>query len=131
MSYLVDSDWVILALKGRPEAKTLLGGLASAGLAISLVTYGEVYEGIYYGTDSKKNEQVFLNFLRDIDTLPLTETIMKRFAQLRGHLRATGLPVGDLDLLIAATALTHSLTLVTGNVRHFYRVPDLSIYQAQ
>jgi tRNA(fMet)-specific endonuclease VapC len=53
---------------------------------------------------------------------------MKRFARIRGQLRRQGLTVQDPDLLIAATALTHQLTLVTRNLRHFRRIPDLMIH---
>jgi len=60
--------------------------------------------------------------------LPLTRTIMKRFARIRGQLRHQGRTVQDPDLLIAATALTHGMTLVTRNLRHFQRVPDLVIH---
>jgi predicted nucleic acid-binding protein len=49
MMYLVDTDWIVAYLKGRPEATQLLSGLAPAGLAISLITYAEIYEGIYFG----------------------------------------------------------------------------------
>ena len=56
-------------------------------------------------------------------------TILKRFARLRGQLRAQGQLIGDLDLLIAATALYYDLTLVTHNTRHFSRITDLKLYQ--
>ena len=46
MSYLIDSDWVADYLRGRPDAVALLPTLD--GRAISLITFGEIYEGIYY-----------------------------------------------------------------------------------
>jgi predicted nucleic acid-binding protein len=55
---------------------------------------------------------------------------MKRFARLRGELRRQGQLIPDPDLLIAATALQHDLTIVTRNVRHFQRIPGLKLYQA-
>lgn len=70
-------------------------------------------------------------FLRDVSVLPLTRTIMKRFARIRGQLRVQGFTVEDPDLLIAATALTHRLTLVTRNVRHYRRIPNLVVYTRQ
>ena len=128
MSYLIDTDFVADWLNNRPEAVSLLPTLQPEGLAISLITYGEVYDGIYYGRDPRAAEQAFLRFLRGVTVLPLTRTIMKRFARIRGQLRRQGLTVQDPDLLIAATALTHDMTLVTRNLRHFRRVPDLLIY---
>ncbi len=83
MSYLVDTDVVVNWLKGRQEAVSLLTSLTPKGLAISLITYGEIYEGIYYGRDPQANERVFRQFLQGVDVLPLNKTIMKRFARIQ------------------------------------------------
>jgi tRNA(fMet)-specific endonuclease VapC len=129
VTYLVDSDRVAEYLKGRPDRVSLLHALAPQGLAISLISYGELYEGIYYGRDRKNADRGFRRFLRAVDVLALTRTIMRRFARLRGQLRSQGHLIPDPDLLIAATALHHNLTLVTGKLRHFQRIPGLQIYQ--
>ena len=128
MSYLIDTDTVADWLNNRPEAVRLLAVLQPEGLAISLITYGEVYDGIYYGRDPGSAERTFGRFLRGVTVIPLTRTIMKRFASIRGHLRRQGFMVQDPDLLIAATALTHDRTLVTRNLRHFQRIPNLMVY---
>src|SRR5687768_10375871 len=111
MTYLIDTDWVISALKGRADAQTLLATLSPFGLAISLITYGEVYEGIYRGTDPVRHEAGFTAFLHGVKLVSLDEEVMKRFALIRGQLRAAGNLIGDFDLLIAATAIQHQLTL--------------------
>lgn len=49
MSYLLDTDRIVEYLKGRKDAIQLITSLRYEGLAISLITYGEVYEGIYRG----------------------------------------------------------------------------------
>lgn len=129
MSYLVDSDWVADWLVGRHAVVRLLTSLSDESLAISLITYGEIYEGIYYGRNPKAAEAGFRNFLRKVDVLPLSQPIMRRFARIRGELRRKGQLISDPDLLIAATAIHHDLTLLTGNARHFQRVPALKLYQ--
>jgi predicted nucleic acid-binding protein len=128
MSYLIDTDWVISALKGRPDAQTLLTTLSPSGLAISLITYGEVFEGIYRGADPVRHEAGFAAFLNGVSLLSLDEEVMKQFALIRGQLRAAGNLIGDFDLLIAATAIRHQLTLVTRNNSHFQRVSGLTVY---
>ena len=55
---------------------------------------------------------------------------MEIFGQTRSELRRRGQLIPDLDLLIAATAVHHELILMTRNVRHFARVPDLVLSQA-
>lgn len=128
MSYLVDTDVVASGLKGRPEQENLLKQLSPDGLAVSLITYGEIYEGIYYGRDPQTHERSFRQFLRWVDVLPLNRTIMKQFARIRGQLRRSGEMIPDPDILIAATALHHDLTLITHNTRHFSRIPHLKLY---
>jgi tRNA(fMet)-specific endonuclease VapC len=128
MSYLVDTDWLVEYLKGRQPSTNTLTSLRKDGLAISLITYGEIYEGIYRGHAPEQNEDIFLRVLRRVRVLPLDRQIMRRFALIRGDLRSQGQLIGDLDTLIAATALHHGLTLITHNTRHFGRIADLKIY---
>ena len=129
MKYLVDSDYVVDYLKGKEAATALLSSLEGDGLAISLITYGEIYEGIYFGTNQHKHEQGFLNFLRLVVVLPISEPVMQQFAHVRGELRRTGKLIGDFDILVAATAMQHNLTLLTRNLKDFQRISDLNIYQ--
>jgi tRNA(fMet)-specific endonuclease VapC len=128
MSYLVDTDRVASYLNGRPDAVALLTSLRHEGLTISIITYGEIYDGIYASNDPRSKEAAFLQFLRRVEVLPLTRTVMKRFARIRGQLRRQGQIIGDPDILIAATALQHNLTLITRNIRHFGRITGLTIY---
>ncbi len=130
MKYLVDSDWVVDWRLGAAKAVKLLASLERKGLAISLVTYGEVYEGVYYGRDSARSRRQLVDFLRGVDIVPLNRPIMQRFASVRGSLRRQEQLIGDADLLIAATALHHNLTLLTRNARHFQRVPELKLHPA-
>ena len=128
--YLVDTDWIIDCLHGRQAALRTLADLAPQGLAISLITYGELYEGAYFARDPRQAMASLRKFLRRIRRLTLTKAVMERFGVIRGGLpRVVRDQVGDMDLLIAATALHHDLTLVTRNLRHFSRVPGLKLYQ--
>jgi predicted nucleic acid-binding protein len=129
VNYLIDTDWIVDWLKGTAAATTLLQSLATSGaFAISIISYGEVYEGIYCGTNPAAYEGVFRSFLRGVTVLPLSRATMQEFARTRGQLRQGGNLIPDADLLIAATALQRNLTLVTRNKRHFARVPGLVLH---
>lgn len=129
MTYLVDTDWVIDYLNAQAPIIATLQHLEPQGLAISIITYAEVYEGILFGRDPAQAMWGFRRFLRVMDVLPLSRRITHQFAAVRGRLpRNIRRQLGDMDLLIAATALHYRLTLVTRNVKDFQHVPGLLLY---
>jgi predicted nucleic acid-binding protein len=126
---LIDTDWVIDVLHGMTSAEQALLDLAPEGLAISLITYGELFEGAHYARNPEQATDGLRAFLREKDVLLLTTEIMERFAIVRGQLpRQIRKQVGDMDLLIAATAIHHDLALLTRNVRDFRLVPGLTLF---
>jgi predicted nucleic acid-binding protein len=114
---------------GFPTAVNLLGQLRQEGLAVSIISSGELFEGAISAPDQASKLARFRRFLARLALLPLDDATMERFARLRADLRRRGQFSPDLDLLIAATALHHDLTLLTRNVRHFHRIPELRHYQ--
>lgn len=128
MNYLVDTDQVVDYLKGKPKAVELLIGLLDQGLAISIITYGEIYEGIYFGQDPKTAQRGFLQFLRGVNVLPLNRRVMKEFARIRGKLRQEKKLIGDPDIMISATAIVNNLALITRNKKDFQKVEGLKLF---
>jgi tRNA(fMet)-specific endonuclease VapC len=129
VSFLVDSDILIDGLVGRPAALDLFAQLRHQGLAVSIVSYGEVFEGAYKASDPQERLARFRAYLDDFAVVPLSDPVMETFARVRAGLRRAGQLISDLDLLIAATATHHELTLITRNLRHFERIPELKIYR--
>jgi tRNA(fMet)-specific endonuclease VapC len=125
MRYLIDSDWIVDYLKGRAPAQQLLESLLPDGIAISIITYAEIYEGVYHGTDRKRHEDGFHALLRLLSVLSLTRPVARRYARLRGRLQREGQLIDQPDLFIAATALEHDLILVARNTRDFGRIAEL------
>ncbi|MFT4040334.1 MAG: type II toxin-antitoxin system VapC family toxin [Thermomicrobiales bacterium] len=128
MIYLIDSDWLIDAFGGRAPALLLLEGLAGGSPAISTISVAEVCEGAFGAPDPEMALARIERFLAQFTALPVTENVAVRFAEIRATLRRQGRPLADMDLLIAATALEHDLTLVSRNARHFARVPGLRLH---
>ena len=125
MQYLLDTDWVIHYLHGHTAIVGRLDELQPQGLALSIISLAELYEGVYYSRDPDGDEQDLNDFLRGVTVLGIDEDICKTFGKERGRLRAAGMLIGDFDIMIAATALHYNLTLLTNNRRHFERVPGL------
>ena len=126
MKYLTDSTWAIDYLNGRPAAHALYPMLDADGLAISIITYMELCEGVEGNRDPEQAERILRNFLRGVTVLPFSRRVARRAAQLRGDLRRQRRPVEQraLDILIAATALTYGLVMVTSDA-DYDDIPDL------
>jgi tRNA(fMet)-specific endonuclease VapC len=128
LSYLLDTDWLVDYLSGKQPAIALIDSLIPARLSLSIITYAEAYDGIYFGQNPEANEEAFHRFLEAATVLLITEDIARVWAGLRGSLRKTGMLIPPSDLFIAATAISHNLTLVSRNRRHFERVPGLRLH---
>jgi tRNA(fMet)-specific endonuclease VapC len=127
ISYLVDTDWVVHHMNGVEEIRSKLKEMQPYGLGLSVVSLAELYEGVYYSRDPQRSQQQLEAFLTSVTVLGVNEEICKVFGKHRGILRQRGLIIGDFDLLIAATCLHQSLTLLTNNLRHFQRIEGLEI----
>ena len=129
MKYLIDTDWVIDHLRDMEAITSKLEDLAPEGLALSIISLAELYEGVYYSRDPIQSEEVLRAFLDpDLTILGIDEEISQTSGRERGRLRQEGRNIGDFDLLIAATCRRHGLTLLTNNRRHFELVRDLDIF---
>lgn len=127
VGYLVDTDWVIHYFKGKRPIVARLQELRRAGLAISVVTLAELYEGVYGEQNPERREEAIRDLLRWVTVLDVDEEICRLFGRERHRLRQTGNLIGDLDFLIGATALQHNLTLLSNNQNHFNRLSGLQI----
>lgn len=125
---LADSDTVIEILRRNPIAlANLQSHLQKFGsLAVSAMTLYEVERGLHIRQAAVQRSH--LNTLRpQIHVLPVAEQVAARAVHLYLHLRTSNQFLPDADILIAATALTHNLTLATSNQRHYSRIPGLAL----
>ncbi len=126
---LVDTTPLAALLSNRPALVSLLSpALARDELATSIVVYGEVLERIKGAPDEARRRASLRQLLRGVRPYLITYPIVDRYADIRRQLRPPHGPglIGDIDTLIAATALTHNLELVTTD-RDFLRVPGLRV----
>lgn len=127
LQYLVDTDWAIHYLRGKKEIVERLQHLKINGLALSILSFAELYEGVYYSKDPAGSEQNLQDFLRGLTIIGLDEEICKIFGKERGRLRTKRTLIGDVDLFIGATARHHHLTVLTNNRHHFERIEGIQI----
>jgi tRNA(fMet)-specific endonuclease VapC len=127
ISHLIDTDWTIHYLHGHERIVKELVSLKEEGLAISVISLAELYEGIYYSKDPAGNEEDLKDFLTGVTVLGIDNEICKTFGKERGRLRKKKVMVSDFDLLIASTAVQNNLTLLTNNRKHFEGIEGLKI----
>jgi len=132
MPYLIDTDWVIDLLASVPEAVQLLDRLAQDGIAISIITYMEAYQGVERSPHPEEAQNKLSALLNSLPVVSLSPAVAQRCARLRETLRKQGKRVNarSLDLIIAATALEYNLTLVTRNTEDYADVPGLKLYRS-
>ena len=127
VAYLIDTDWIIDHFNQVDRTTQKLKELRPAGIAMSVISLAELYEGVHYSRDPVRSQQVLDTFLREIPVLGVDEEICKVFGKERGGLRQQGKTVSDFDLLIASTCLCYDLTLLSNNRRHYEMVEGLRI----
>ena len=127
VTYLVDTDWAIHHLKGNASICEELHVLQPAGLGLSVIALAELYEGVYYSSETEESEQKLNQFLSSLYIIDVDEETARIFGLERGKLRAAGTMIGNMDLMIAATALQYDLTLLSNNRRHFDRIDRLRV----
>lgn len=125
---LIDTDTISYFFKNNPSVTSKLNNyLAEFGyINMSVVTYYEVMNGLIYKDAHKKLEQ-FEAFVRLNRIIPLNLEIAKKSAELFSTLRGEGKTIGHNDILIAGTAISMDMILVTNNTRHFKLVEGLQI----
>lgn len=127
--YLLDTTLLAAYLHNRKAAVTLLTTLIkSHKMATSSLVYAEVAEYIHGLPSPKKRMQDLQQLLKEIYPFFLTYVILDRYVAIRRALRppyGRGL-IGDIDTLIAATAIERNLTLLTAD-HDFTRVPHLRV----
>lgn len=125
---LLDTD--ILSAIMRRDAMALVHARAylavHSSFTLSIITRYEIMRGLQAKRATRQIE-AFNHFCAANQVLPLTDEIIVRAAAIYGDLHRRGALIGDADILIAASALEHDLTVVTNNESHFRRIPGLTV----
>lgn len=129
MQILIDSDVIIDFLKGHKRGIAFMDRLLKEKLLISIVTWMEVIYGTKRSSIPGKRREEFEDFLTtlSIQVIPIDKPVADAFIELKFSLEKVKQNLPDFDLLIAATALVHDLSLATRNVKHFSRIRKLKL----
>jgi predicted nucleic acid-binding protein len=136
MGLLIDSTLFIHAERSGHTPPQLVAALESrfgdVELALSVMSAGELFHGCWRAdTPSRRarREEFVEALLAAIPVVPLTLPIMRVYGEIDAQLTTRGQRLPTSDLLIACTALSRGDDIVTGNMRHFNRVPGLTVHE--
>lgn len=128
VTHLIDTEILSFFLRQRePVNSKIIEFLKNDGrLAISVITYYEISRGLKF-LNATRQLKIFETFADTNLVLPVDQDVCDRAATIHAELRKKGNLIEDADLLIASTALAHDFPLVTNNVAHYSRIPNLQI----
>jgi tRNA(fMet)-specific endonuclease VapC len=130
MGFLIDSNILIAAERGKFSWVNLGQSLPTDTLGIAAITASELLCAIYRAQDpavGTRRQRFVESILENFPVFPFDLPVARVHAQLWADLSKRGMMIGAHDLLIAATASTLGYGVVTANVREFSRIPNLSI----
>jgi predicted nucleic acid-binding protein len=133
MMACLDTTFLIDLGRSRGElhrrASRRLEELAVSGeiLVTTQFNVAELYVGVQLASDAERELKSVEQLLRDLEILDFDDRAAWLFAESTAHLRRLGRPAGDMDVLIAATAMANGHGLVTRNPAHFADIPLLQV----
>jgi tRNA(fMet)-specific endonuclease VapC len=125
----LDTTFLVDLVRAKPEAeKKLLYFLESdERITTTPVNAAELFDGAY-STKSRRTETERVGgLLEHLELLEFSLAVCEKYGRLVNDLKAKGSPIGDLDTLVASTALVHRQILLTRNKAHFEKVPGLVV----
>lgn len=125
--YLLDTATCIAAIRQQPRVLQRIIRIPPEEMAVAMMTVAELWFGALKSTNPPRGRAITDAFLEPFEIAPFDEAAADCYASARRHLESGGTPIGERDLIIAATALAQRLTIVTNNTREFKRVPGLQV----
>ncbi len=126
--FMLDTNICIYLIKKNPESVLKhFKSLQIGEVSISSVTLAELQYGVEKSRHRQQNQTALEEFVLPIEILNFDDAAAYSYGKLRSHLEKAGTPIGAMDLMIAAHALSTQCTLVTNNKKEFARVTGLKI----
>ena len=127
MIYLLDTNTCVYAIKREPRILRRLQEHGPDDFGVSAITVAELWFGAAKSSRPQRTRESADAFLKPFEILPFSSEGAEEYAEIRLQLEKVGQPIGERDLLIAATAKSRRLTVVTHNLREFSRVAGLKV----
>lgn len=128
MRFLLDTNVCIDMIRGKSDRiLPRLRRCRPGDVGISSITLAELWHGVAKSRDPEGNAAALEGFLLPLEVLDFGEAAALAYGAIRASLEKVGTPIGSMDTLIAAHAVSLGVTLVTSNTREFRRVRTLVV----
>ena len=128
MEFMLDTNTCVYIIKRKPpDIIERFKRTEISQIGISSITLSELVYGVAKSSRPEQNQIALTQFVAPLEILPYGDDAAQYYGDLRVYLEKQGTPVGSLDMLIAAHALSIACTLVTNNEKEFIRIPELKI----
>lgn len=128
MTHMLDTNTCIFLMKGKPvSVRDCLAALNEVRVCLSSVVVSELWFGVYNSRLIERNKQALECFLQPFEELAYGGDANRIYGRHRAVLKKAGTPIGSLDMLIAAHALSEDAILITNNIREFSRIEGLKL----
>jgi tRNA(fMet)-specific endonuclease VapC len=128
VKYLLDTNTCIYIINRKPpSAVSQIRSKNPDDIAISTITVAELQYGVNRSQHADRNRIALLEFLVPFNIIDFNQSAAAFYGIIRASLEAKGTPIGPMDLLLAAQALSEKLVLITNNEKEFRRVDELQI----
>lgn len=128
MKYLLDTNICIYLIKRKPHQVLQKFQAHSIGeIGISAITVAELQFGVQKSQYVQQNRRALRQFLLPLICAPFDDRAAAAYGEIRATLEAQGTPIGSLDTLVAAHALSLDATLVTNDIKEFSMAPNLKV----
>ena len=128
MTYLLDTNACVTFLRDHnSRVGQKLRTARHADVVLCAVVKAELYYGVQRSSAPARNLAHLNDFFANLGSLPFDDQAAEACGRMRAELARAGRPIGPNDLLIAAIAVAHNLTLVTHNTGEFSRVAGLTL----
>lgn len=126
MRYMLDTNIYIIKNKAKKVIIELKRHKPSE-ICVSAINYAELTHGVEKSMAVEKNRLALALLFSNIEVLNFDIKAAIHYGKIRAYLEKQGTPIGPLDMMIAAHAMSLGYTVVTNNIKEFERVPDLKL----
>ncbi len=125
--YFLDTDTCVYLLKGDQNIRQRMEEEGKENVYVTIITPCELYFGAYNSQRRQENLEVLDDLFKNLEVRQTIFKVAQIFGEIKARLRSEGKIINDADILISSIVIANDGILVTNNISHFERIPDLKL----